>query len=101
MTRGYRTLLHHILEYKFVMAVLFFAGLGATYLVFRAVPTGFVPDEDQGYFIIVMQAPSGASLEYTKSIGEQVTRMLANIPEAEGTFFIATAHHCAVGTKLA
>ena len=69
MTRGYRALLHHALEYKLVMAVLFFAGLGLTYLVFTRVPTGFVPDEDQGYFIIVIQAPSGASLEYTKAIG--------------------------------
>src|SRR5579859_4473909 len=89
MTRGYRSLLHHVLEYKLVMAVLFFAGLGLTYFVFARVPTGFVPNEDQGYFIIVIQAPSGASLEYTKSIGKQVSSMLANVSEAEGTFSIA------------
>jgi len=89
LTRGYRALLHHILEYKLAMVVLFFSGLGLTYLVFMRVPTGFVPDEDQGYFIIVIQAPSGASLEYTKSIGKQVSGMLANVPEAEGTFSVA------------
>src|SRR6202790_4632821 len=54
LTRGYRALLHHVLEYKLVMAVVFFAGLGLTYFVFTRVPTGFVPDEDQGYFIIVI-----------------------------------------------
>ncbi len=64
------SLLHHVLKYKLAMAVLFFAGLGLTYFVFTRVPTGFVPDEDQGYFIIVIQAPSGASLEYTKAIGQ-------------------------------
>jgi hydrophobic/amphiphilic exporter-1 (mainly G- bacteria), HAE1 family len=89
MTNGYRRLLHHLLEYKVGMAVLFFAGLGLTYFVFTRVPTGFVPDEDQGYFIIVIQAPSGASLEYTKSIATQVSKMLANVPEAQGTFAIA------------
>ncbi|HEY1676954.1 MAG TPA: multidrug efflux RND transporter permease subunit [Candidatus Sulfotelmatobacter sp.] len=89
MTRGYRALLHHVLDYKFVMVVLFFIGLGATYYVLKHVPTGFVPDEDQGYFIIVIQAPSGASLEYTKGIGKQVSDMLADISEAEGTFSIA------------
>ncbi len=89
MTNGYRRLLHHILEYKVAMAVLFFAGLGLTYFVFTRVPTGFVPDEDQGYFIIVIQAPSGASLEYTRSIGAQVSKMLANVPEAQGTFAVA------------
>ena len=89
VTRGYRGLLHHVLKFKLVMVVLFFAGLGATYLVLRHVPTGFVPDEDQGYFIIVIQAPSGASLEYTKGIGKQISAMLAHVPESEGTFSVA------------
>ncbi len=89
MTRGYRVVLHHVLDYKFVMVILFFIGLGATYFVLKRVPTGFVPDEDQGYFIIVIQAPSGASLEYTKAIGKQVSDMLADVSEAEGTFSIA------------
>src|ERR1700758_1993611 len=89
LTRGYRAVLHHVLDYKLVMVVLFFAGLGATYVVLRHVPTGFVPDEDQGYFIIVIQAPSGASLEYTKGIGKQISAMLANVTESEGTFSVA------------
>ena len=89
LTRGYRVLLHHVLKYKLAMAVLFFAGLGATYFVFTRVPTGFVPDEDQGYFIIVIQSPTGASLEYTKAIGKQVAAMLSDVPEVEGTFSIA------------
>jgi HAE1 family hydrophobic/amphiphilic exporter-1 len=89
LTRGYRGLLGHLLKYKLAMMVLFFAGLGLTYFVFTRVPTGFVPDEDQGYFIIVMQAPSGASLEYTKAIGKQVADMLSDVSEAEGTFSIA------------
>jgi HAE1 family hydrophobic/amphiphilic exporter-1 len=88
-TRGYSAMLHHVLKYKLVMMLLFFAGLGATYLVFQRVPKGFVPDEDQGYFIIVVQAPSGASLEYTKAIGTQVSNMLQDVPEASGTFSVA------------
>jgi HAE1 family hydrophobic/amphiphilic exporter-1 len=89
MTRGYQALLHTLLNFKLVMALLFFAGLGLTYYVFTRVPTGFVPDEDQGYFIIVIQAPSGASLAYTDNIGQQISAMLAKVPEAEGTFSVA------------
>jgi HAE1 family hydrophobic/amphiphilic exporter-1 len=89
LTNGYSRLLRRILKYKLAMVVLFFAGLGLTYLVFTRVPTGFVPDEDQGYFIIVIQAPSGASLEYTKAIGKQVSDLLAGVPESEGTFSVA------------
>jgi len=89
LTRGYRTLLHHMLEHKLAMVTLFLAGLGLTYLVFTRVPRGFVPDEDQGYFIIVIQAPPGASLEYTKGIGKQVTDLLGHVPEVEETFSVA------------
>jgi hydrophobic/amphiphilic exporter-1 (mainly G- bacteria), HAE1 family len=89
VTSWYRTLLGHLLKHKLAMMVLFFGGLGLTYFVFTRVPTGFVPDEDQGYFIVVMQAPSGASLEYTKAIGRQVAHMLSDVSEAEGTFSIA------------
>ncbi len=89
LTRGYRGLMHYVLEYKLVMVVLFFAALGLTFFVFTRVPTGFVPDEDQGYFIIVIQSPSGASLEYTKAIGKQVSDMLSDVSEAEGTFSVA------------
>src|SRR5215471_3426394 len=88
-TRAYRGLLHHILEYKVAMVALFFAGLGLTYWVFTRVPTGFVPDEDQGYFIIVVQAPPGGSLEYTKAICKQVTDIVARVPEAQETFSIS------------
>src|SRR5579863_180909 len=89
LTRGYRSLLGYLLKYKLAMAVVFLAGLGFTYFVFTRVPTGFVPDEDQGYFIIVIQAPSGASLEYTKAIGKQVSDLLADVTESEGTFAIS------------
>jgi HAE1 family hydrophobic/amphiphilic exporter-1 len=89
LNNGYRHVLRSLLKYKLAMALLFFAGLGATYFVFRHVPGGFVPDEDQGYFIVVIQAPSGASLEYTKSIGKQVSDILASVSEAEGTFSVA------------
>src|SRR5579864_2456382 len=89
ITRGYQRLLHYLLGYKLAMAALFFAGLGLTYFVFTRVPTGFVPDEDQGYFIIVIQAPSGASLEYTRGIGKQVSTILSNVSEAEGTFAVS------------
>jgi HAE1 family hydrophobic/amphiphilic exporter-1 len=88
-TNGYRRLLHYFLDYKVAAAVLFIVGLGMTYFVFQKVPSGFVPDEDQGYFIIVIQAPSGASLSYTKAIGKQVSALLSDVPESEGTFSVA------------
>jgi HAE1 family hydrophobic/amphiphilic exporter-1 len=34
-------------------------GLFATYSIFRLVPSSFVPDEDEGYFMAIVQAPAG------------------------------------------
>jgi len=76
ITEGYRRSLHSFLEYRWVAVIVFFVGLGLTYFVFQNVPKGFVPNEDQGYFIIAIQAPSGASLSYTKKIGEQISKIL-------------------------
>ena len=53
------------------MVLLFVAALGATVLGLHArCRPAFVPDEDQGYFIIQVQAPDGASLEYTSNIAQ-------------------------------
>ena len=89
VTEGYRRILRLFLRIKLIAALLFFVALGLTYLVFQRVPKGFVPNEDQGYFIIAVQAPSGASLEYTKRIGEQVQKILQDVPEVQGIFAIA------------
>ena len=88
-TEGYRRLLHHFLNYKLVAIVLFLAGLGLTYFVFQRVPKAFVPDEDQGWFIINLQAPSGASLDYTKKIGQQVQTLLSRVPEVQSAFSVS------------
>jgi len=89
VTDGYRRSLRSMLHSRRVAVVLFFVLLGLTYFVFRKVPRGFVPNEDQGYLIIAIQSPSGASLNYTKRIGEQVNTLMAKVPEAEGTFAVS------------
>ena len=43
-------------------------------------PSGFVPDEDQGYAVIGVQLPDGASLQRTRAVYEQVDAILAKQP---------------------
>ncbi len=73
---------------RYLVLVVFFLGLAATYVVYKRIPTGFVPDEDQGYFIVNVQAPQGASLEYTSLAMRQVEGILGKLPDVEGTFAI-------------
>jgi HAE1 family hydrophobic/amphiphilic exporter-1 len=89
VTNGYRASLVRFLNYRAVAVLLFLAGLALTYFVFIRVPKGFVPNEDQGYLIIAIQSPSGASLEYTRKIGQQVTGILQKASEVENVFSIA------------
>jgi len=89
ITRGYQRALRGFLRFRLLAFLLFLIGLGLTYFAFTRVPKGFVPNEDQGYFIIATQAPSGASLEYMTHINEQVQSVLSKVPEVEGTFAVA------------
>jgi HAE1 family hydrophobic/amphiphilic exporter-1 len=70
------------------MLVLFVVAGFATWVVFRAVPTAFVPQEDEGYFLTIVQAPAGASLEYTTDIAKQVEAILAKEEDIFASFSV-------------
>ena len=89
INKGYVRALRTFLRFEVLALILFAVGLGLAYFVFKKVPQGFVPSEDQGYLIVAIQAPPGASLEYTRNIGRQVSAITKNIPEVQGTFSIA------------
>ena len=87
-TRGYARVLGHAVQWKVVMLALFVVGLIGTWQIFRLVPSAFVPQEDEGYFMTIIQAPSGASLEYTTGIAQQAEKILFAQPEVEGVFSV-------------
>src|SRR5688500_13325796 len=70
-TDWYVRFIRSLVTRRAVMVLLFVVALAGTWLVYRAVPTSFVPDEDEGYFMAILQAPAGASLEYTTNIAKQ------------------------------
>ena len=75
-----------LIRVRVVVALVFVALLGATYWVTTRVPTGFVPDEDQGYLFILIQAPQGASLEYTMNVVKQAEQIMKRQPESSRMF---------------
>ncbi|WP_298934624.1 multidrug efflux RND transporter permease subunit [uncultured Ruegeria sp.] len=63
------------------MVLLVFAGLiGGTYWITTKVPTGFIPEADQGYAIVVVQLPDGAALDRTDDIIKQATEIALETP---------------------
>jgi len=60
---------------------IFFVFVGLTYFLFKLVPSSFVPNEDQGYFISIVQTPEGTSLGQTQKILEQAEHIYYKTPE--------------------
>src|SRR5262249_41608714 len=87
-TSGYVALLHHLTNWKFAVIVVFFLGLGATYLVYRRVPTSFLPNEDQGYFVVIVQAPPAASLDYTTKAMDKASAIIQKNHDVAAVFSV-------------
>jgi HAE1 family hydrophobic/amphiphilic exporter-1 len=87
-TNLYVSTVRGLMHAKFVVAIVFAALLGATYFVYTRVPGAFVPEEDAGYFISIIQAPPGASLEYTTRVAADAEKLLMQVPEIESVFSV-------------
>ena len=60
-----------------------------TYFLYNSVPTGFIPEEDQGYFFTIVQAPDGVSLNYTQEIMKQVGSKMDEIEDIRSYFALS------------
>jgi HAE1 family hydrophobic/amphiphilic exporter-1 len=80
------SMLRGLIRVRALVVLVFVGLLGATWWVYRHVPTGFVPDEDQGYVMVLVQAPPGASLDYTMGIVKQAEQIMLKLPETKQLF---------------
>jgi len=70
-----------VMSKVWLLVFMAFAGLCAlAYMVFTAVPTGFVPEEDQGYVLIIAQLPDAASIERTKAVVAEMREIAMDTP---------------------
>ena len=73
---------------KPVMAA--YAGLiAATAGLLWATPTGFIPQQDQGYFLTVIQLPPGSSLERTDAVMRKVAARIMPLDGVKGAVMLA------------
>lgn len=79
-TRGYDGLITRLLRKGTLAAVALVAVLLASAGLFRAVPSAFVPPEDQGFLFVDVQLPDAASFERTDAVLEQVTNIVLEDP---------------------
>ncbi|MBI4740720.1 MAG: efflux RND transporter permease subunit [Betaproteobacteria bacterium] len=77
----YRAAVARILGRTGRWLLVYVAIIGAVGLLFTRLPGSFLPDEDQGYFITMMQLPPGATRERTQEVLSEVERFYLKQPE--------------------
>jgi HAE1 family hydrophobic/amphiphilic exporter-1 len=87
-TDVYVRIVRGLMRVRWAMVAIFIALLGGTYFVYARLPQSFFPEEDPGYFITVVQAPAGASLQYTAGVAKEAEQILQKVPEVEGVFSV-------------
>ncbi len=87
-TNAYSKLVRFAIGWRYAAVLVFLGVLGLTYWVYQIVPRGFIPEDDEGYVIVVVQAPQGASLEYTQKVCGQLEKVLAREHDIDGVFSV-------------
>ncbi|MBI5919641.1 MAG: efflux RND transporter permease subunit [Nitrosomonadales bacterium] len=88
-TQGYRAGVARVLQRSGRYFVLYLLIVAITGWMFSRLPTSFLPEEDQGYFISVMQLPPGATQERTLEVLAQAERFYMKQPEVAHVIGVA------------
>jgi HAE1 family hydrophobic/amphiphilic exporter-1 len=88
LSGSYAKSIHVALRLRYVLLVVFFAGLGATVWTYQHVPTGFIPQEDQSFLMVIVQAPPGSSLAYTTALADRAEAIIGQNPDIAGAFSV-------------
>jgi HAE1 family hydrophobic/amphiphilic exporter-1/multidrug efflux pump len=81
----YATSVGLTLKHSVLSLVIFGIVIAVAAGLFKTVPMAFLPEEDQGYFITVVQLPDGASKKRTDAVLDKISRYYRTIPGVYGT----------------
>jgi hydrophobe/amphiphile efflux-1 (HAE1) family protein len=88
-SEGYAKLTLRLVQAPKRMMAAYAVLIAATIGLFSITPTGFIPTQDQGYFLTVIQLPSGSSLERTDAVMRKVAARILPIPGVKGAVMLA------------
>jgi hydrophobe/amphiphile efflux-1 (HAE1) family protein len=77
---GYHWLIARAVRFVVIMLIVYVGILAYGLNEFRKTPTGFIPQVDRGYLIVVVQLPPGASLSRTDAIQQRVVDVCLKTP---------------------
>ena len=79
------TLMRHVARTGVFVAVV----LGVIFVVWRKLPAGFLPEEDQGYVMVMVSPPEASSLQVTRKAMTDADAVIRTLPEVASTSFAA------------
>ena len=80
MASGYARLAQRLIGISAIVLLVYVGLIGVTAWQFNRAPTGFIPTQDEGYLITIVQLPPGASLARTDEVVMQVTKLMLETP---------------------
>jgi hydrophobe/amphiphile efflux-1 (HAE1) family protein len=83
MSDGYGRLTGRLVRALGIVVVVYVALIGTAAFEFSREPTGFIPEQDQGYLITVLQLPPGASLQRTEAVVKRAIDIILKTPGIE------------------
>jgi HAE1 family hydrophobic/amphiphilic exporter-1 len=81
LAKAYGRALQQVIRLRRLVALILLGGIVLTGVAFTAIPTGFVPTEDQGYGLGIIQLPPQASIEATMEVATKAQAILAKEKE--------------------
>ena len=80
LSHGYGNLAAYVIRHWVVMIAVYVVLIGSAGWLLYVTPQGFIPSQDRGYVIVVVQLPGAASLDRTTKIVREVERIALEIP---------------------
>jgi len=80
LTDGYGRIVARLVRASGLMLVVYAGLMVLTWLAFRTVPTGFIPEQDKGYLVVNTLLPDGASLERTQEVMTRLDQLVLATP---------------------
>ncbi len=87
--RWYTKSLHYVVRYTAVSLAVYFGLVYLAYGLFKIVPTGFIPTQDQGYVLVNVQMPDASSIERTGAVITQLSDLALKTRGVQDAFAVS------------
>ena len=78
-----------VVERKLISLTVYACLIGGSLWLAKMLPTGFIPTQDQGYALVIIQLPDGASLTRTQDVVAEAGRRVRGVAGVEATVEVA------------